>query len=90
MYRREFDAALAQCDHTIALNPHFAPTYFTLGCIQEQRGDFEEAIAAFQRAVQISPRTPRMLGALGRTFALAALPAPTDVQPVGRRQSNGR
>ena len=26
-YRRDFDAALEQCDHTIALNPHFAPAY---------------------------------------------------------------
>ena len=28
-------------------------------------------IAAFQRAVYLSPQTPRMHGALGRTFALA-------------------
>ena len=30
-YRRDFDAALEQCDHTIELNPHFAPAYLTLG-----------------------------------------------------------
>lgn len=70
-YRRDMDAALDQCDHTIELNPYFAPAYWTLGCIQEQRGDFDEAVAAFQRAVYLSPRTPRMLGALGRTFALS-------------------
>lgn len=70
-YRRDFDAALDQCDYTIELNPYFAPAYFTLGCIQEQRGDFDEAVAAFQRAVHLSPKTPRMLGALGRTYALA-------------------
>lgn len=70
-YRRNFDAALDQCDHTIELNPYFAPAYWTLGCIQEQRGDFDEAVAAFQRAVHLSPRTPRMLSALGRTFALS-------------------
>lgn len=70
-YRRDMDAALDQCDHTIELNPYFAPAYLTLGCIQEQRGDFDESLAAFQRAVSLSPKTPRVLGALGRTFALS-------------------
>jgi serine/threonine-protein kinase len=63
--------ALEQCDHTIALNPHFAPAYWMLGVIQEQLKDFDESAAAFQRAVHLSPQTPRMHGALGRTFALS-------------------
>ena len=70
-YRRDFDAALEQCDHSIELNPHFSPTYWTLGLIQEQRKDFDESAAAFQRAVQLSPQSPKMQGALGRTFALS-------------------
>jgi serine/threonine-protein kinase len=69
--RRDFDAALDQCDHTIELNPHFSPAYLTLGLIQEQRQDFDESAAAFQRAVHLSPQTPRMTGALARTFALS-------------------
>ncbi len=69
-YRRDFELALEQCDHTIELNPHFAPAYWMLGVIQEQRKDFDEAAAAFQRAVHLSPQTPRMHGGLGRTFAL--------------------
>jgi tetratricopeptide (TPR) repeat protein len=55
----------------IELNPHFAPAYWILGVIQEQRKDFDESAAAFQRAVHLSPQTPRMHGALGRTFALS-------------------
>jgi TolB-like protein/Flp pilus assembly protein TadD len=70
-YRREFEAALDQCDHTIELNPHFAPAYLTLGLVQEQRKDFDEAAAAFRRAADLSPHTPRMQGALARTFALS-------------------
>jgi serine/threonine-protein kinase len=70
-YRREFDVALEQCDHTIELNPHFSPAYWMLGLIQEQRGDFDESIAAFKRAIQISPQSPRMKGALGRSLALS-------------------
>ena len=70
-YRREYEAALEQIDHTVELNPHFSPAYWALALIQEQRGEFDEAIAACQRAVQLSPRSPLMHGALGRTLALA-------------------
>ena len=69
-FRRDFDAALEQCDHTIELNPHFAPAYLTLSLVQEQRGDFDESLAALERAVSLSPLSPRMHGALGRTLAL--------------------
>ena len=70
-YLREFEWALEQCDHTIESNPHFSPAYWALGLIQEQRGDFDESAAAFERAIQLSPASPRMRGALGRTLALA-------------------
>jgi len=70
-YQRDFEAALDQCDHTIELNPHFAPAYLTLGLIQEQRRDFEESAAAFRRAVDLSPNTPRNHAALARTRALS-------------------
>ena len=70
-YRRDFDAALEQCDHTIELNPHFSLAYLTLGLIQEQRKDFDESAAAFQRAIALSPQTPRVHSALARTYALS-------------------
>ncbi len=70
-YRRDYEAALEQCDHTIELNPHFSPAYWALGMIQEQRRDLDEAIAAFQRAIDLSPHSPRMHAALARTLALS-------------------
>ena len=70
-YRRDFDAALEQCDHTIELNPHFAPAYLTLGLIQEQRKELDEAAAAFRRAVDLAPNSLRMQSALARTLALS-------------------
>jgi serine/threonine-protein kinase len=70
-YRQDFEAALEQCDHAIELNPHFTPAYWMLGVIQEQRGDFDESTAAFQRAIQLSPQSPLMQAALGRTLALS-------------------
>jgi tetratricopeptide (TPR) repeat protein len=69
-YRRDFDAALDQCDQTIELNPHFSPAYWTLGLIQEQRRDFDESVAALQRAVHLSPNSSRMQAALARALAM--------------------
>jgi serine/threonine-protein kinase len=73
-YRRDFDASLEQCDHTIELNPHFAPAYLTLGLVQEQRKDLDEAAAAFRRAVDLAPNSLRMQSALARTLALLGKP----------------
>lgn len=70
-YRRDFDAALEQCDHTVELNPHFAPAYLTLGLVQEQRQDFDESAAAFRRGIELAPRLPRLHAALARTYALS-------------------
>jgi serine/threonine-protein kinase len=70
-YRREFRAALEQCDHTVGLNPHFSPAFWTLGLIQQQHGEYEEAAAAFQRAIHLSPKSPRMQAALGNLYALS-------------------
>ena len=70
-YRQDYEAALEQCDHTIELNPHFSPAYWILGLVQEQRGEFDESVAAFQRAIQLAPRSPIMQAALGRTLALS-------------------
>jgi TolB-like protein/Tfp pilus assembly protein PilF len=70
-YRRDFEAALEQCDHTIELNPHFSPAYWLLGFIQEQRGELDESIAAFQRAVHLSPQSPRMQSALARALVVS-------------------
>ena len=70
-FRHDFEAALEQCDRTIELNPHFSPAYWILGLVQEQRGEFDESVAAFQRAIQLAPQSPIMQAALGRTFALS-------------------
>ena len=71
LYRRDFEAALEQCDHTIELKPHFSPAYWTLGLIQEQRKDFDESAAAFQRAIHLSPQTAaHARRRSARTFAL--------------------
>ena len=69
-YRREFEAALEQCDRTIERDPYFSGTYWMLGLVQEQQGDLDEAAAAFQRGIQLVPDSRMLRGALGRVFAL--------------------
>ncbi len=69
-YMGNYEAALEQCDHTIELDPHFAPAYSLLGFVQERRGEFDESSAAFQHAIQLSPQSPSFRAALGRVFAL--------------------
>jgi serine/threonine-protein kinase len=69
LYRGDREAALDQCDHTIELNPHFSPAYHTLAIVQEQLKDYDEAVAAMQRAVHLSPDTPRMHAGLARALA---------------------
>ncbi len=71
LYRREFDFALEQCDQTIELNPHFPAAFWTLGLIQEQRGDYQEAAAAFQQAIHLAPDNARMRAALGHLYAVS-------------------
>jgi len=71
LYLRDYETALEQCDHTIELNPHFSPAYSALGFIQEQRKDLDEALAAYQRAIHLSPQSPRMHAGLGRILALS-------------------
>lgn len=70
-FQRNYDEALEQCDYTIEQNPHFSAAYWTLGLVQEQRGELEEAIAAFQRAIELSPPAPRIVGSIARVYALA-------------------
>jgi TolB-like protein/Flp pilus assembly protein TadD len=70
-FRRDFEAALDQIDHTVALNPYFSSAYWALGLIQEYRGELDESTAAFQRAIQLAPESPRMHAGLGRCLALS-------------------
>jgi serine/threonine-protein kinase len=70
-YKRDFDTALEQSDHTIEQHPHFPAAYWILGLVQLQMGEFDESIAAFQRAIQLTPTSPRMQGGLARALAMS-------------------
>ena len=90
-YRREFESALEQCDRTIEQNPHFVAAYWTLGLVQEQMGDLDESAAAFQRAIQLAPQSPRMRSGLARVMAVSggrdrALQILADLHELSRKR----
>ena len=67
--RQEYDRAASQALQTLALDPTFYEGYWMLGLACEQREQFAEACAAFEKGVALS-RSPRLIGALGHSYAL--------------------
>jgi serine/threonine-protein kinase len=67
--RQEYDRAASQALQTLALDPTFYEGYWMLGLACEQRDQFAEACAAFEKGVVLS-RSPRLIGALGHSYAL--------------------
>jgi len=67
--RREYERAASQATKTLVLDPTFYEGYWILGLACEQLGRFEEACAAFDKGVELS-RSPRLIGALGHSYAL--------------------
>jgi len=64
------DEAIEQCLKTLEMDPTgFYQTHFVLGASYEVKGMLEEAVQAFQSAVNLSNRNPHMLAALGHAFA---------------------
>ena len=52
---RQYDQALDQIEKTVEMDKNFAQTYPWLGLILEQKGRYPEAIAAFQKAIELFP-----------------------------------
>jgi TolB-like protein/Flp pilus assembly protein TadD len=70
LYRlRRSDEAITKVKQTEKLDPNFFRTYWGLGLAYAQAGLNEAAVAAFQRAVELTNNGPLMLGALA--FGLA-------------------
>ena len=69
-YRGEYDFAMEQCDQAIELNPYFSQAYWMQGFIQEQHREFTKAETAFNRALQLWPRSRRSKSGLARVYAL--------------------
>jgi serine/threonine-protein kinase len=68
---REYDQTIEQCREIIELDPGFFAAHFFLARAYGQKGMYEEAIVAFQKAVSLSGGNISLMGNLGRVYALA-------------------
>jgi DNA-binding winged helix-turn-helix (wHTH) protein/tetratricopeptide (TPR) repeat protein len=64
-YSGQYEAAMAQANHTLEIDPSHAWSFRTLGQCLEAVGKPDEAIAAYLKAGQVA------LGHLGRAYALS-------------------
>jgi adenylate cyclase len=72
LYARQYDQALDQIEKTIEMDKNFAQAYPWLGLIQEQKGRYPEAIAAFQKAINLFPGGSSIAEAeLAHTYAVS-------------------
>jgi TolB-like protein/Flp pilus assembly protein TadD len=67
---RRYDEAILQLQRTLELDPNRFSTFFNLGNALELKGDHQAAIAAYQKARQLSD-DPSLLAYLAYSFARA-------------------
>ena len=68
---RRYDEAIEQLRGVIAMDPNHYQAYWILGHTYAAKGQFQDAIAAAEKAVDLSQRAPGALGILGLVYGLA-------------------
>jgi eukaryotic-like serine/threonine-protein kinase len=72
-FSRNYDQAIDQFQKTLELDANFPPPHTFLAAAYEQKGMFEEAIAAFQRAITVTKGADKTLAmaSLGHVYAVS-------------------
>lgn len=70
-FAREYDISLEILHKGLDLDPNYAPIHYNLGGNYLQRGKVEEAIIAFQKAVEFSGQGSMYKAGLGHAYAVA-------------------
>src|ERR1700730_5161165 len=72
IYSQSFDykQAQKQLQRTLELDPNFVPAYGYLGYIDQISGRYEQALAEYKKAQQISRDSLSYAGDVGRIYAL--------------------
>jgi DNA-binding winged helix-turn-helix (wHTH) protein/TolB-like protein len=70
-FARRFDQSIEQSGKILEMDTRFIQAYEFLGRAYEQKGRYEEAIAAFQEALKLRSDYTNCLGPLGRTYAVS-------------------
>ncbi|HKG79321.1 MAG TPA: tetratricopeptide repeat protein, partial [Pyrinomonadaceae bacterium] len=68
---RRYTEAIEQLRGVIAMDPNHYQAYWILGHTYAANQQFDEAVAAAEKAVELSERTPGALGILGLAYGLA-------------------
>jgi TolB-like protein/class 3 adenylate cyclase/Flp pilus assembly protein TadD len=69
-FARQYDEALRQGLSTLDLDSSYAGTHWMIGQAYRQKGMYQEAIAEFQTAVQLSGDDPVRVAVLGHAYAV--------------------
>ena len=68
---RRNDEAIAHCQKTLEIDPSFFATHKYLGLLYLQKRMYEQAIAEYQKARDLSVDDPHIIALIGHCYALA-------------------
>ena len=67
---RQYDQAIEQCWKSLELDSSFGFAYGILGLAYSQKGRFEEAVSALQKAIILTEGNPTYIASLAQIYAL--------------------
>ncbi len=67
---RRYERALEQCNRTSGLDPAFCGAYWAKGLVLEALARHAEAVSALEKGLELSPDSPRLLGAMGHAYGI--------------------
>jgi DNA-binding winged helix-turn-helix (wHTH) protein/Flp pilus assembly protein TadD len=70
-FARQYDEALRCCRTVLETEPTFGVAQKIMGLAYQQKGMFEEALAALQRSLDLLGHTPEMIGLLAHAYAIS-------------------
>jgi TolB-like protein/DNA-binding winged helix-turn-helix (wHTH) protein/Tfp pilus assembly protein PilF len=81
-FARDYDQAIDRFRKTLELDANFPPPYTFLAASYEQKGMFEEAMAAFRRAVTVTQGPPKALAMAGLAHMYAVSGRKTEARNI--------
>jgi TolB-like protein/Tfp pilus assembly protein PilF/predicted Ser/Thr protein kinase len=81
-FSRNYDQAIDQFQKTLELDANFPPPHTFLAAAYEQKGMFEEAIAAFQRAITVTQGHAKGLAMAGLAHVYAVSGRKTEARKI--------
>jgi DNA-binding winged helix-turn-helix (wHTH) protein/Flp pilus assembly protein TadD len=70
-YEREYHRSERALSEAIAVDPNFVRAHLVLAAVQEQKGEYDEAIASLRRASTLAEKDPVILSAMAHACAIA-------------------